>query len=273
MAKPAWSDYYTKQSPWYWTLQFVVTLYGMGALAYLVLIQNSHVVNTVFNSLPGGTYYSWRYVTFVWWALMLSCAKVLTYPFVNAAILFRGTRGCTIFWHTLLALLVIIDVVVMVGLGTQYAGCNMNGEPGNICNDPRYCCALEIYTVTSNGCFNNFACTPPVTLSELQPNADFLWLFWTNFTFLIVDMLIFLFFSLSFMYCPVYTLSASALDDDDDWSDSDGDDSEFAKDPPPPPPGADDGTITIPPPKGGGAAAVDMRAMSPTRATTMQRKK
>ena len=278
--KRKWADYYTTASPYYWVIQFLITLYGMGAIAYLVLIQNAHVVDTVFNTLPGGTYYTWRFNSFVWFALMLSCAKILTYPFVNAAVLFRGTRGCAIFWYILLVALVLIDVVVIVGLGSQYGSCNMSNQPNNICNDPRWCCALEIYSVPSNNCFNNFACTPPVALSQLQPNTDFLFLFWTNFAIMMVDILIVLFFSIVFAFCPVYALNASALAAAvDDWSDSDNETdngSEFAKDPPPvnTDETSDDHTALssskIGAPKG---TPIDARAMSPTRATTTQRKK
>lgn len=260
-AAKSWSDYYSIVSPWYWVLQVCVTLYGMGAIAYLVLVQNAHVVDTVFNTLPGGTYYTWRYITFVWYALMLSCTKLLVYPLVNAAILFRSNRGCSIFWFTLLAALVLVDVVVMVGLGTQYGNCNLSGQPNNMCNDPRWCCALEIYSAPSNGCRNTFACTPPVPLSALTPNVDFLWLFWVNFSLLIVDMLILLFFALVFAFCPVWSVAAAAAAyDDEEWSGSSEDDEDN-----------DVPSVDEQPKKG--ATDVDMRAMSPTRSTTRERKK
>jgi hypothetical protein len=243
-----WSDYYSLASPWYWVLQICVTLYGMGAMAYLVLVQNVHVVDTVFESLPGGTYYTGRYISFVWYAIMLSCCRILVYPIVNATIMFRGSRGCSIFWYIWIVLLVLIDVLVIVGLGSQYGSCNANGARDNLCNDARWCCAPEIYSAASNGCFNTGPCTPPIaSISALAPNPDFLWLFWVNFTFLFLDIAIMLFFGLAFAFCPVYS-TLEAKEQEEEKEEEEGE--------------------TAKPIKG----QLDQRNLSPTRASTKQRK-
>jgi hypothetical protein len=199
-------DYYdSKRSPWYWVLQVCVTLYGLGAFAYLVLLQNVHIPDTVFDALPGGRYYTGRYITFAWYAIMLSAASLVVYPAINALVLFRGSKGCSVFWFGLLVALTFLQLVVVVGLAEQYGKCNQGGQHGNLCNDPRWCCSPAIFTVTSNGCFNTVPC-PDYPSPKLVPNTDFLWIFWSNFFFFFADLLLMLYFGLVFFCCPVYGL-------------------------------------------------------------------
>jgi hypothetical protein len=162
-------------------------------------------------------------------------------------------------------MLVLVDVVVIVGLSEPYGICNAPGAINNPCNDPRWCCVQRIYEEPTNGCLNNYACTPPVSASDLRPNTDFLWLFWVNFSLLIVDALIALFFAVVFAYCPAYGSALGSSDNDyddgdDEWDDTNGD------------PGDADApdTTTVSTSKG---MAAEFRAQSPTRSTTRERKK
>jgi len=267
MAK--YRDYYSLSSPWYWVLQICLTLYGMGVFAYLVVVQNIHVPDTVFQSLPGGTYYSARYITFVWFAIMFSAAKVFMYPVANAAVLFRGSRGCSIFWYIFVIALTMIHVVVIVGLGDQYGKCNQPGQKDNLCNDPLYCCAPEIYGASSNGCPNSVACagltTPVTSVSQLGVSIDFLWLFWVNFAYLFIDILIMFFFGAVFGCCPAYEIRDDDENDPmpDDIKNTDNEEGEEEEDKP-----EKKGPVTAPALAKSNIAA---RTLSPTRKSTMKR--
>lgn len=251
----SYTDYYSYSSPWYWVLQVFLTLYALGALAYLVLLQNVHIIDTMFPGLPGGQYFTGRYITFVWYAVMFSAAKLLLYPVVNALVLFRSSRGCSIFWFALLATLTFVHVVVIVGLGEQYGKCNESGQRGNLCNDKLWCCSPAIYEVTSNGCYNGAACASFVH-PRLRPNPDFLWLFWTNFVFFLADLLLLLFFGMVFFFCPLY--GGKALDKASALSDDSSDQ-----------PLEETGHQLLP--DGRGKRSVDMRTLSPTRKETAKR--
>jgi len=191
------SDYYQTSSPWYYILQVVMILYGIGAIAYLVILQNENVPNTYFRTLPGGTHFSLKYVSFQWVVLMLSAIKIIMYCIVNTMILYRSSRGCSVLWFIIIILIAFVDVITVVGLGQFYSRCNQVGQLDNPCNDDRWCCAPEIYTVPTHNCPNTVACAaaPVASLSELTSNIDFRWLFWVNFVFMIADLFFAAFFA------------------------------------------------------------------------------
>ncbi len=191
-------------------------LYALSTVAYVVLILNGGVIDTFHDTLPGGQYYTERYNTFVWFCLMLSCCKLFMYYFVSFITLFRRVKGCYIFWFTLIVILFMIDVIVIIGLGEIYSKCNQQGQYYNICNSPHWCCAAEVFAAVENRCHNTVVCAAPLdTLveSDLLPNGDFLWLFYSNFAYSIVDGLILLFFAMAWCRCPTFGLKYQRDDD------------------------------------------------------------
>ncbi len=108
-----------------------------------------------------------------------------------------------------MCLVVMCDLLALVGLGEQYNRCNQSGQPDNICKDGRWCAAPEIYTVSDNHCYNyNVPYLDPydtVTQAILEPNADFLWLFYTSVVYFFLNVGFVVFFGLVFCMCPLWT--------------------------------------------------------------------
>jgi hypothetical protein len=98
----------------------------------------------------------------------------------------------------------------VLGLGRFYGVCNESGQVDNPCNDRRWCCLASIYGVATNQCPRSTPCTPPVT--ELHPDADFLWTFYTNVAFLVLDVLILL--AWQYVPAPLSSSSPSAADEE-----------------------------------------------------------
>lgn len=160
--------------------------YGAAALAYLVVIQNSYPVESYFRVLPyGSVAFSLRYASFQWALTLLATFKLLMFPVMCTALLYRRKRECVTAWTVVVILLACVDLVTVIGLGRFYGACNESGQVDNPCNDRRWCCHASIYSVTSNLCPRSTPCTPPVT--RLDPDADFLWAFYLSLLFALLD--------------------------------------------------------------------------------------
>jgi hypothetical protein len=58
---------------------------------------------------------------------------------------------------------------------------------GNPCNSYKWCCASEIYMDATNLCADTVPCIPPLTLAELKPQVDFVWLYSASVAFAAFD--------------------------------------------------------------------------------------
>lgn len=198
-------DYYASNSPWYYVLQITQIIYGCGLLANIVLVMNTNVPDTVFKTLPGGTEYNLRYNSFQWTIFMLAGFKYLMHPILSQMILYRRSRGCSIFWFILIFAIALIDFFVVLGLARLYSDCNRSGQLDNPCNSLVWCCAKEIWTVSSNLCMNNGPCAAgfPTTVAELGANVDFVWYFAVSVAFLAFDLFYVGFFGGAFYVSPI----------------------------------------------------------------------
>lgn len=199
-------DYFdNKTSPGsYYFLQVFIHAYAISIFAYLVLVENISVTDTYLHG--GGTpgeYFTLRYNSLQWYALMLATTKIFMVPFVCFMILYRKWYGCNILWFVLICTIVVIDGVVIMALGHSYSGCNQPGQLDNICNDNLYCCLPSINGDPSNGCPFSGVC-PSKPTTALSPNSDFLWLFYTNLVYMLADAAILIFFAVMFAIFPAY---------------------------------------------------------------------
>lgn len=189
-------DLYEENTFIYYFLNITLWLYILGFIAYLVLIINVQVTYT-YNKTPGspGTLFSLRFDSLLWWGLMLGVARMFVPFAVMNMILYRRTYGCSVFWIIFLSVIVLLDIFSFVVLAAQYGSCNHDNQPNNLCNSLLYCCVPQIFMNSNNMCPNAAPCpatvdlpNPPSTLADLSPNSDFLWLFWTQFIFILFDL-------------------------------------------------------------------------------------
>jgi hypothetical protein len=202
-------DYYTLKSPWYVVIQVFMILYGLSILAYGVLILNTRVTDTFFPGTQLNEYYTQRYVSVEWYALLFAAAHMLMYPMVMMMITYRASHGCSVFWMILISLLCVMSFYSVITLGRDYASCNnpSGDQRDNLCNDKLWCCVPEVNKNAANACpfvsVTGCADFPNITsVRNLNPDIDFLWLFWTNFVYLIADALIVAFFVGMFCVAP-----------------------------------------------------------------------
>lgn len=187
-------DLYDPPSGYYYALHVLLIVYGLGFILSLQFVQNATVTHTYFRGSTFGTLFSLRYASMYWFSLFFSCMRIFIFLCMCCMLLFRNTMigksgfGCTIFWVILLLCFVILDIMGFAMLGTYYSRCNGIGQVDNPCNDLRWCCVNEIFTDSANFCYNTAGCTPAVLLSDLHPNPDFLWLFWTSVFFIAFDL-------------------------------------------------------------------------------------
>lgn len=189
-------DIYDPSSAWYYAIQIILFVYGLGSVAFLVLIENANVVNTYTRAGVFGVLYSLRYVQLWWYALYFGCFKFLVFVFVCTMITFRKTwccgrrGGCVTIWSALLYAVIMLEIIAFGILSGYYASCNGLTQVDNPCNDYRWCCAPEVYTNPANACDNSSPCTTPghTVLSALAPNQDFVALFWVSFVFILFDL-------------------------------------------------------------------------------------
>lgn len=199
------NDYFDGSAGWYWATQVILTLYGAGAIAYTVLVQNNSVTNTFFHALPFGTYYTLQYTSFLWIAYMLGTMRLLMYIILSLAILYRRSRACGSFWYVFVALIALADMITIVGLSPQYTNCNLPGQPDNPCNDVNYCCAPDVFNNAASLCLFTGLCSGVTNPISLRPNPIFLWTFYSSLAFLIVD-LYFVFFLAGIACLTPFTL-------------------------------------------------------------------
>jgi len=178
--------------PWYYVLQIILGIYSLSFIAYLVLLQNATVTHSYDTPNNQGILWSDRYNSLYWAALFFSSMRGFVVLIVSSMTLYRnitcgGAPGCTIFWTTLLFGIVMLDLIGFAILGSFYSRCNMTGQHGNPCNSKLLCCVPEIFNDPSNMCGSNVGC--PVPLS-IEPDVDFIWLFWTSFGFNIVNLML-----------------------------------------------------------------------------------
>jgi len=211
--KMALPDYYVVTGPWYYVLNVAKLIYAACFIAFTIVLQNATVPMTV--TAPGqpwGTYFSLVYKSLYWLVLFLSCWRIMMYVNVEFMILYRKTRACSVIWFVGLMIITLIDLLIVVGAGQMYGNCNLPGQTFNPCNAPDRCCVPEIYQVAQNGCANMIACQPqfPTLLSQLRPNADFMWFFYVSIGFLLADVLFVLFFAGLF-----YSVTPTSIVNDD----------------------------------------------------------
>jgi hypothetical protein len=202
-------DYYTLKSPWYWVIQAFTITYALSILAYAVLILNTRATDTYFPATLVNSYYTQRYVSVTWYALLFAAAHLLMYPIVMMMITFRRSHGCSVFWFSLIFILLVMSSYTVLTLARDYKSCNnpSGDQRDNLCNDKRWCCAPEVNSNTANACpFSGGVVCPDIpeisSVNDLRPDLDFLWLFWTNFVYWVADTFIVLFFLGMFCVAP-----------------------------------------------------------------------
>jgi len=176
----------------------VITLFliVVGFFIYVgVGINNFPFEHTYFKN-PGapGVLTSTRYSA-RWIILMLSVLAVgLSILFICFMVIFRFNYGCHMVWFIMYSLAFGLIVFVLVTLGTEYVDCNNPTQPTNLCNDKRWCCVN--FVNPANQCSNVGPC-PGVTSSDLVPNEEFMWVFWT---LVAIGVLHFVFFVVVIIY-------------------------------------------------------------------------
>lgn len=188
------TDYFDQSSPWFWTLQVLLNLYGLALFAFFVLVENASALDTYFHNWMGpGQYYSLRYVSLYWVILFLANAKVFMFPLVASMITYRRSRACSIGWFVAICAIAFCNVFTFVGLLTYMASANRNGAVDNPANHQDWCCLPEIYGDSNNGCPNPGACMPAVT--SVHVHTDFVWYFAVTVAFVCADIFFVCFFS------------------------------------------------------------------------------
>lgn len=163
-----------------------IIVFGLFYFASLALVLN---YSTVHRMQPvTGIIYSLRYTSLEWVLSFLGPMRLLFGAAVMLMVIFRKQRGCISFWFAVLLAFFILDIFVLAGWGMFYSNCNKQGEVDNPCNDPLWCCYQPIYSVSGNACTNTVPCTPVVT--TLSPNVDFLWMFYTNLGFVVLEAIV-----------------------------------------------------------------------------------
>jgi hypothetical protein len=187
-------DAYSIGSLWYYVLHTLLIIYGLGYIVSLVLIQNAQVEHTYTKANVYGILHSDRYVSAYWLALVLMTVRPLIFVVVCSLLLYRNTTccgnkaiGCNAFWVALLVIFVLADLLSFALMSSFYTKCNGIGQVGNPCNSYKWCCASEIYMDATNLCADTVPCIPPLTLAELKPQVDFVWLYSASVAFAAFD--------------------------------------------------------------------------------------
>lgn len=174
--------HYEKQRTLFWFLWIFAILYIIGIGIYLVFIMNLSSRYTYFANpaSPGNHLSSSRYTFQDIGVRMTVIGHLMIIAFIFNMILYRESFGCTIMWIVLWGLALLCILVGILALSISYGYCNKDFQVGNLCNSYFWCCVLEIYTNSNNQCPNVLPCALPLSLNQLDPNPDFLGLFWTN---------------------------------------------------------------------------------------------
>lgn len=196
------NDVFSKTQAPYYIFQVLLVLYIVGFLGHLVLVQNATVPHTYNYQNNPGVLYSERFSSSYWFALMFSCMRIFLFITVCSLITYRktqcvcgkpGNKGCSLFWTFMLVVFITFEVIVVALTGSFFKGCNVPGNANNPCNDLRYCHVPEVYNNQESGCTYQTPWNPPVMLSELRYNVDYLWLFSSGVVFLAADLVFLLF--------------------------------------------------------------------------------
>jgi hypothetical protein len=164
-----------------WTFIIVYTL--LAAVYFSVFIQNNSPIYTWFASLgaPGSALVSYRN-TFAAVSVRLTViSHGLSVAIILLMIYTRENRAASITSFVVYIILLIFTFIGVVGMGSEYSECNESY--GNLCNSLMYCCV----NVGVPGCNNPLPC-PGIIPSDLQPNIEFLGLFWVNFVLFLLQL-------------------------------------------------------------------------------------
>lgn len=200
-------DYYRLSSPWYYVIQVFTIMYALSTLANLVLVLNMHVTETAFPGTTVGEYYTHRYSGLEWWALFFCGAHVLMFPLILMMITFRRSHGCSVFWFSLIFMLVVGDAYSFIVLTGSFIRCNQVDQRDNLCNDARWCCAPDVNGEAANACPITPGATcadHPTILShnDLSPYGWFVGLWVVNTLYFLADILVVAFFLGMFCIAP-----------------------------------------------------------------------
>lgn len=190
-----------------------------GFLAYLIQPLNLNITHTVM--IPAGapgTLTSERY-TFRYWLIFLFATQGLLIFTALAASMFSGKNKCLSgFWFVFFVITLTLYVIYFVVLSRDAANCNGSDEANNICNHPLRCCDPAFNGNLVSGCYGSTTCldvvpmfpdiVPPITIDKLGWSSDFVWLFWTTFVFVILDIALFI-----VLYC-IISWEPSTMPDD-----------------------------------------------------------
>lgn len=172
-----------------------------GFVAYLIQYLNLNITHTVL--IPPGTpgiLRSLRY-TFRYWLIFLDVTQGLLLFAALATSMFSGkNRFCSGFWFVFFIIMVIAFIIFFVVLAREATNCNGPDEAGNICNHPLRCCDPAFNGNPASGCPGPTTCNdvvpkfpgivPPITIEKLGWSPDFVWLFWTTLTFVVLDVVL-----------------------------------------------------------------------------------
>lgn len=197
-------DYFVSGNAWYWIIQVISPIYYLSTIAYMILLLNVVIIDTYCEVYPCGAYFTLRFHSLQWIAVSLTGMRFLAFPLFAFAVVWRKDLGCTIFWFILFLIVVMLDVFAFLSLSRFYASCNGLNQPYNLCNDVNYCCAAEIWSVSSNRCKNTGPCPVgfPTILSQLAPNDIFIWIWSVCFPYVLVEIL-----ALSFLATQNFALA------------------------------------------------------------------
>jgi hypothetical protein len=177
-------NYETSSFTYWFVWVFAVVFSALLLLYFIIPINNVNVPHTWFlnPATPGATLTSYR-MGFVSVSIRIGIIAGLV---ALAAIFFMiGYRKsfvpfavfilCMIFWF-----------FTYTVLSDQYAHCNGQGQFGNLCNSKKLCCVHEILVNPANHCPTAIDCPTPVLLEDVEPDAQFMWLYWLHFGILIL---------------------------------------------------------------------------------------
>lgn len=233
-------------SKFFWYLWAFIVAYTVLTLVYVgVYVQNNSPLYTWFSNLgaPGATLVSFRGTATDVLIRLATMGHVMAVALVLLLIITRENAKLSILWYVLFALGWFFSLLAVASMGTHYSAANGQEQYGNMFNDLRYCCPVEIQSNPRNGCPNPLPCTEPTTvlLSELRPNVDAVGLFWFNFVLFMLQMG----FLAGMGYLMFFGGGKKAEDGDDDGKEDDnGEEMGEAKKVPPPP----EPTPSAPPP-------------------------
>lgn len=170
-------------------------------VAFTMFYFNLNIRHTIREPIGApGMLKSDRY-SFSYWLIFCLAWKMLLFASVVAIIIFSGlSKCCTSFFYAFFMILLIVDVVGFLYLLRLGIECNGAEEAGNICNHMLRCCDPALNTNPASGCLLSTSCVDPiprfpnivlpVTINNLPWDENFKVLFWMDFVFVILDVLL-----------------------------------------------------------------------------------